>query len=100
MIKKKKTSKQIPIEYCSPCVNDTPSAHRIPSAYLLVLGFFKDDSEFDISIQVVRTIRSTDRANPYRLIPSGRRPRVGVWPSRLQKDGQRICILKVHCLGG
>ena len=42
----------------------------------------------------------TDRANPYKLTPSGRRPRVGVWPIWLQKDDQRIWILKVHCTGG
>ena len=45
-------------------------------------------------------MRSTDRANPYKHITSGRRPRMCVWPSWLQKDLQRICILRVHCLGG
>ena len=45
-------------------------------------------------------MRSTDRANPYKLISSGCRPRVGVWPSWLKKNGQRICIHRVRCLGG
>ena len=47
-----------------------------------------------------KTMRSTDRANPYKHILSGRRPWMGVWPSWLQKYGQRICILRVNCLGG
>ena len=45
------------------------------------LGFLKDDSEDDISIQVVRPTRSKADDNPYQRLPSGRRPRVGVWPS-------------------
>ena len=73
-----------------------PDPLIIPTRDGLLIGWFWT-WYFDLS---VRTMRTTDRANPYKFIPSGRRLRLGVWPSWLQNDAQQICIIRVHCLGG
>ena len=46
-------------------------------------------------------VRIATRINIYlSSLPSGRRPRICVWPRWLPKDAQRICIIRVRCLGG